>query len=220
MVTDAFAVLAQTNYIACYKTESGVYKGVSIRKRFTKSPFRVSDMGSFTDYPDELSAWQAAMRIYPELLTTCIESRELSYRALARRGEILLYEGPDELARKLDVQLARLLRLHTLAMQALEARVTSKSAPKPMRLSQAHSVSWYETRNTLSLPGSTEQLRFALRCLPSPVDENVCSAHFRVANATDDEIKQIQAGFEQFVPMALAEESVLVKDVFNGTDMV
>jgi len=89
-----------------------------------------------------------------------------------------------------------------------------------MRLSNAKTLSWYETRCTLILPHGPEKMRFALRALPSPVEEGVWSAHFRVADAKDDAILAVQAGFERFVELAREEEGIVIKDAFNGTDMI
>ena len=46
------------------------------------------------------------------------------------------------------------------------------------------------------------------------------SAHFRVTDASDDDILAIQTGFERFVELAKAEEGIVIKDAFNGTDVV
>lgn len=221
MVTDAFAVLAQTRFVSCsHKDDKGVFHGVTLRRHSLRSPFQVSNMGSYTDYPDELSAWQAAEAQYPTVVDACRRSKLLWYRTMARRAEILLTEGPDALAEKREVQLATMVRLHHIALGALDARVLTRAAPKPVRLSNARALSWYETRCTLVLPAGSDKLRFALRCLPSPVEEDVWSVHFRVTDASDDAILELQTGFERFVEQVQVEAGIRIKDAFNGTDVV
>jgi len=221
MITDAFAALTQTKFVSYrHVDEKGVFHGVTIRQRYLRQPYQVSEEGSYKDYPDELSAWLAAVAQCPTVVDACRDSKIMWYRAVARRAEILLTEGCDVLAEKRDEQLAVLLRLHHVALKALDARVTTRAAPKPMRLSNAKTLSWYETRCTLILPHGPEKMRFALRALPSPVEEGVWSAHFRVADAKDDAILAVQAGFERFVELAREEEGIVIKDAFNGTDMI
>jgi hypothetical protein len=215
-ITDSFALNVTPTYLSEYDP---VLKECVYWSWNGKKKIRVANGSGFTsgaEFDTELEAWRYALGSYPSLLHKLADSPMITYRAAARRAELLLSLGQAGFDARVTTMHEQVIDLYWEAMNAMRATRTTRTPPKVLRVSTSKAVSWLEVRAKAETPMHREPVLFGVRCLPSPVEDNTWSIRLRMPSESNRAVLEAHQCFDVLVAR-LRDRGILVRDVQHGT---
>lgn len=215
-ITDSFALAVTPTYISQYDPVS---KACVYWSWNGKRKIRITEGSgtlAYKEFDTELEAWRYAISIYPSLLATMTGSPMIEQRAAARRAELLLSLGQVGFDARVATLHEQVVDLYWEAMTAMRATRTTRTPPKVSRVNTAKAVSWLEVRAKAQTPVHDEPVLFAVRCLPSPVEDNTWSIRLRIPSESNRAVLEAHQCFDVLVAR-LRDRGILVRDVQHGT---
>ena len=208
-VTHSFALLVQPRYLS-WAMPTG-----SLHFSFAKRDYSVSLAGATRHHRTELEAWQDIQRTYSLALETLSREPNLSDRALAVRGALLLGLSSTGVTDMLEKVYAQMRDIFQTAVHALDAAQVGRAEPRIRRCSFSQTFSWYEVSGKVTIPTLPKPFWLRLRVLPSPIEEDTWAVRIRVPSTSNHQMRQLQQQFDDFVRL-MAVRRITIKDVFNG----
>lgn len=200
------------NFLAIVRP-NGLYFG-HLKVVSTRRKFRVGGV----ECPDEFEAWSEVVRQYPDGLAELAVSPQLVDRALGRRAEVFLTEGPSAIE-GLERRLAeRVVLMHDTVIEAFGATRLTRAKAMPRRTKPSRNVTYLHLASRVLLPYSKDENYLHMEACPSPLDPNAFAMRVRLAAVTNQAYQEAQHRLGVARRM-LYDRGILVGDVLGGTGM-
>jgi hypothetical protein len=220
-VTDNFALAIRLKQVYIVNADHSSVNLCRVKKGFD-AHIRVADGAGTTvcapskNYDDELDVWQNLPNDLFWLHEAMRTSDGLYYRGLARRAELMAgLSALDFEARMAEFDKTPLL-MWEIALNAFSGTYLGKARLKARATAHVAAISWIEVQGKVSMPHYDIPVTMAVRCFPSPVDENAWAMQVELPCINAEVIRHNQKVTREAIAQ-VEHRGIRVEDVVNGT---
>ncbi|MBK3779854.1 hypothetical protein G3A43_06275 [Paraburkholderia aspalathi] len=220
-VTDNFALAIRLKQVYIVNFDHSSVNLIRTKRGFD-AHIRVSDGAGTTSsvptkcYGNELTVWQNLPHELFWLRDALHTSDDLYYRGLARRFSLMT--GMSELdfeARMVEFERTPMLMWET-ALKEFGGTYLGKARLKPRVTGHTKGISWIEVQAKVGMPHYDQPVTMAVRCFPSPVDENAWAMQVELPCHNTDIIRHNQKVTRDAIAQ-VEHRGIRIEDVVNGT---